>query len=280
MQYVFPIYGFHITKPIVLGSTVIQPRTTDHQTAETWTRDLGTYHLTAVLIIEGATDQFLINLEASLTFIERLDIFIGSGLPVDGNEPFSKFEVSVKTHRRSDGGGQMIGVDTFFPASRELFIKKILQKLEDEIFCESTQFKQLFFKCIEQFRQRRQFVEVSYFLLFSGLETFARSVEHDEESDAEIPISKLLINYGFDVSINKPKNLVRAVSTYAYLRNALFHNSKFSITKKINNVEVTFSLFDYLYNITQLTNLVVLKAVEFDDGHTNWDSWVDRQPFQ
>ena len=27
-------------------------------------------------------------------------------------------------------------------------------------------------------------------------------------------------------------------------------------------------------------NLVILKAVEFDDGHINWNSWIDRQPFK
>jgi hypothetical protein len=280
MQYVFPIYGFHIAKPIVLGSIVIQPRTTDHQTAETWTRDLSTYHLTAVLFAEGVNDQFLINLEASLAFIERLDIFIGSGLPFDGNEPFSKFEASVKTHRRSDGGGQMIGADTFFPLSREMFLKKILQTLDDETFCESTQFKQLFFKCVEQFRQRRPFVEVSYFLLFSGLETFARSVENDRGKSAASPISRLLIQYGFDISEDRPSDLIRAVSTYSHLRNALFHNGEFIAEVNVNGILIEYRLFKYFYNITQLTNLVVLKAIAFDDGHTNWDSWVDHQPFQ
>jgi len=99
-------------------------------------------------------------------------------------------------------------------------------------------------------------------------------------SQAAEPISKLLKKYGFNVEINRPNDLVRAVSTYAMLRNALFHRGAFIADTNINGIFVKLSLLDYLFNFTRLTNLVVLKAIEFDDGHINWDSWVDRQPFQ
>lgn len=171
----------------------------------------------------------------------------------------------------------MIGEDTFFPDSREKFLQQVLQKLQDQSFCDKTQFKQLFFKCVEQFRQRKRFVEVSYFFLFSGLETFARTVMNDRKSGAAVPIEKLLKSYGFDVSVDRQADLVRAVSTYAHLRNALFHNGEFIAEVNYNGNLVRLRLFDYLFNFTQLTNLVVLKAIQFDDGHINWNSWVDRQ---
>ena len=280
MPLIAPIYGFQITKPITIGSAIIRPRTADHRTAEKWSRDQSTYHLTGVLVAETATDEFLFNFEAGLAFIERLDVLVGEVVPLDGDDPFLQFDATLNRHRRSDGGGAMIGIDTLFPSSREIFLQKLLQRLEDVSFCETTQFKQLFFKCVEQFRQRRQFVEVSYFFLFSGLETFARAVQNDRDLSAARPISRLLNNYGFDVSIDRPNDLIRAVSTYAHLRNALFHNSEFVAEVNFNGNLVKLKMFDYLFNLTQLANLVVLKAIDFDDQHINWNSWVDRQPFK
>ena len=224
MPVAFPIYGFHVTKPIVIGSAVIRPRTSDHETAEGWSRDLNTYHLTGMLITETASDDFLFNFEAALSYIERLDVLIGKPLPFVDLDIFPQFEESLRMHKKKNGGGEMIGRDIFFPGSREKFLQLIIPKLNDQEFCESTQFNQLFFKCVEQFRQRKQFVEISYFLLFSGLETFARTVMKDHEStSAADPISKLLKSYDFDVSVNRPADLVRAISTYAHLRNSLFH---------------------------------------------------------
>lgn len=281
MKFVFPIYGFHITKPITHDSWIIHPRTTDHRTAETWSRDLTIYHLTGALTIEFVTDEFIFNLEAALAFIEQIDVVIGSGIRLtDEDDPFSRLEISLnRYHHRNNGGGEIIGKDTFFPLSRQMFILKLLNALNDHIFCEKTQFKQLFFKCVEQFRQRKQFIEVSYFLVFSGLETFARAVGNDRNRIAAIPITNLLKSFGFDVSIDRPADLARAISTYAHLRNAVFHNSEFSIEVRFHEKKLKLNLFEYLYNITQLTNLLVLKAIQFDDNHINWDSWVDRQPF-
>ena len=82
------------------------------------------------------------------------------------------------------------------------------------------------------------------------------------------------------VRIENPNNLKKAVSTYTHLRNALFHNSQFTTTINVNGAETELKLFDYLFNISQLVVLVIMKAVEFDDGHINWNSWIDRQAFK
>lgn len=281
MPLVYPIYGFHITKPIAVGSATVYPRTTDHQTAVDWSRDLNAYNLTGAFVTEAASDDFLFNFEAALAFVERLDVIIGPPTLLINVDPFFQVETLLRNGRRSGGGGEMIGKDTFFPSSRETFLRQVLHKLEDNAFCESTQFRQLFFKCVEQFRQRTPFVEVSYFFLFSGLETFARAVVNDRSSaNAAIPISKLLCTYGFDVAIERPADPIRAISTYAHLRNALFHRGEFVVEINVNGTTVKFRLLEYLFNITQLTNLVVLKAIEFDDGRINWNSWVDRQAFK
>jgi hypothetical protein len=80
--------------------------------------------------------------------------------------------------------------------------------------------------------------------------------------------------------VERPSDLRRAVSTYTHLRNSLFHNSRFETRINVNGVQVEIRIVDYLFPLLQLVTLVVLKAVEFDDGHINWNSWIDRQPFK
>jgi len=212
--------------------------------------------------------------------------------------------------RKCNGGGRVIGADTFFPDSRSLFISKALDRLQDQKFCKETQFNVLFLKCVETFRQSVPFVDASYFFLYSGLETYARSVyalsevndcsavnssnqfcelcgkklqnKRKEPSSSEL-IYKLLTGYGFDVhqELKSSGDNHKAVATYTCLRNALFHNSKFTaIGKDEKGADINLKLNDFLPNISQLVALVILKVVDFDDGHINWDSWIDMQPLK
>lgn len=281
MTIVCGIYGYQITRSIDLPGLRIEPRTSNFRESDRWARDLDSYHLTAILKGEEISDDLLFNLEAVLSFIEHLDVLITSPIEQTTDEPFSEFSPTITTHRRNNGGGALIGQDAFFPTSRGLFIFKTLARLQDAPFCERTQFKVLFFKCVEKFRQRKPFIEVSYFLLYSGLESYARAVVGDRNNrNSSAPICKLLVSYGFDVQIERPDNLPRAVSTYTHLRNSLFHNSAFEATVNVNSKLVRLNLFDYLFHFSHLVSLVVMKAVDFDDGHINWDSWVDRQHFK
>lgn len=281
MSIVCGIYGYQITRTIDLSGLRIEPRTTDYQQAKQWARNLDSYELTAVLKGDSISEDFLFNLEAVLSFIEHLDVVISSPIEQTEDDPFAHFSKSITTHKRNSGGGAVIGEDTFFPSSRTVFISNALDRLQDRDFCERTQFNILFFKCVETFRQRKPFIEVTYFLLYSGLESYARLVVNDRSNrNSSQPICKLLIGYGFDVQIERPSDLKRAVSTYTHLRNALFHNSEFTATINTNGTLIELKLFDYLFNLSQLVSLVVLKAVGFDDGHINWNSWIDRQPFK
>lgn len=280
MNVVCGIYGYQITRPIDLPGLRIEPRTNDHQQAEGWARDIGNYQLTAVLKGTSISDDLLFNLEAILSFVERLDVLITSPEEQISDDPFAQFSPSITLHRRSNGGGRVIGVDTVFPTSRSLFISKALDRLQDKHFCEETQFKVLFFKCVETFRQHRIFVDVWYFFLYSGLESYARSVTKDRKSiNSSIPICKLLTDYGFDVhqELKNSGDNHRAVGAYTCLRNALFHNSEPTASTNVNGTMIELKLSDYLPNFSQLVALVILKAVEFDDGDINWNSWISMQ---
>lgn len=275
------IYGYEITRPIVGSGFRIEPRTTDYQLSQRWAREENRYNLTAIVSGPSITDDFLFNLEAILSFVEHLDVIITSPRSIDTKDVFSAFEPVITTHRRSNGGGAVLPSDFFFPNARGDFVGACLGKLTDESFCSRTQFRALFFKNVETFRQRRPFLEVSYFLLYSGLESYARAVLNDRNpGNSSTPICRLLKQLGFDVSEERANDLPRAISTYTHLRNSLFHNSEFDTRINLNGAIVELKVADYFFHLLQLVTLVIFKAVEFDDGHINWNSWIDRQPFK
>lgn len=280
-KYACGVYGYNITREIVLPVLRIVPTDDDYIRVKGAARDLNEFRLTAIAYLDQPNDEFLFELEAVLSFIEQLEVLVTSPVLCDESNVTYHFPMSVAAHKRHNGGGAMLMADAFHPESRKDFIAKALDRLGDQAFCESTQFRILFFKCVETFRQRKQFLDTSYFFLFSGLESYSRAAtNHPKEKNVSVPICKALTQLGFDVSQDRPDELVRAVSTYAQLRNALFHNSELETEVNINGNIVQLRVNDYIFNIRQLVSLSVLKIVEFDDGHINWNSWVDRQPFK
>jgi len=275
------IYGYEITRPIIGSGFHIEPRTTDYQQAQQWAREESAYHLTAVVSGPSVNDDFLFDLEAILSFVEHLDVIVTLPRSIEAKDAFCTFEPIITTHRRSNGGGAALPRDVFFQNARGDFVAACLVKLSDEDFCSAPQFRALFFKKVETFRQRRPFLEVSYFLLYSGLESYARAVLNDRNTrNSSTPICRLLQRFGFDVAEERPNDLPRAISTYTHLRNSLFHNSEFDSRINLNGTIVEIKVADYFFHLLQLITLVVFKAVEFDDGHINWNSWIDRQPFK
>lgn len=243
-------------------------------------RDLEAYHLTATIVGERLPDEERFYLEGVLCFIEHLDVIV---FPVnqliENDEPStSELPTILRKQRRNNGGGAVIGEDSFFRQSRSDFLNLAMMKLADDAFCQSTKFKTLLFKCVETFRQRSPFLEITYFLLFSGLESFARATLGDTTTrNAAKPIHRLLSSYGLSVLLDEPTNLPRSIATYTRLRNSLFHNSEFKAIVRMGGVDVQLDASSYLFHLSMLVSLTIMKAIGFDDGHTNWDAWIDRQ---
>ncbi|TOE71168.1 hypothetical protein CGJ38_22400, partial [Vibrio parahaemolyticus] len=83
----------------------------------------------------------------------------------------------------------------------------------------------------------------SYYLLFSGLESFCRAILDDYKSkNCATPITRVLVGYGFDVKQENLDSHHKSVMTYVHLRNALFHNGQLEKTTKNGD---TFKLTDY-----------------------------------
>lgn len=275
------LYGYEFTRPFAAAGLIFRPVQSDYSAAKNSARNLKAHEITGTVSGPQLTPIDLFQLEGVLSFIEHLEVLVSD--PEDAQDaadhPARYFETSLATRARHSGGGAVLGSDAFNPwrESRQQFIELAMAKLRDEDFCQRTHFNSLLFKCVETFRQRQPFLEISYFLLISGLEAFSRASQNDYKSNAVVPIAKTLQGYGFNVYQDKPDDLARSVSTYLHIRNALFHQGEFSATVQINSSRVTLSCSEYLFHLSMLVSLTVMKAVGFDDGHTNWDCWIDRQ---
>jgi hypothetical protein len=274
------IYGFHITKNMEFSSFRMIPRSSDHAQVKKWARDEANFHLTGVIEAQAISPEQIFDLEGALSFIEHLEVIVTRPVPCEKDDSFRAFPEVISTHKRHNGGGEMLMTDTFM-SSRKEFLAVLLDKLQDRDFCEATRFRTLFFKCIEQFLQRKHFLDTSYFLLYSGLETYSRAVTDDNsKGNSSARIAKALQKLGFDVKEEHPDDPRRAVSTYTHLRNAIVHNSDLEKIVNMNGQSVIFKAIDYIFPLSRLVALSVLRIVQFDDRHTNWDSWIDRQAFR
>lgn len=264
----------------MLANGVIEPVCRDPQISNSRARDQSAYRLTATIRSESFEPTYLFNLEAVLSFIERLDVLVTTPIPIGTSEAEHAFPEIALQRSRHSGGGAMLAEDSWSGKSRALFIGLAMSCLENQAYCEATTFNSLFFKYVESFRQRRPFIEITWFLLYSGLEAHARANQCDPKSkNSSEPITRLLLSYGLNVLQDNPSDLSRSMSTYMHLRNALFHRGERQTEVNVNGTSVKLNMATYLFNLEQLVALTILKAVDFDDGHTNWDSWIDRQPF-
>ena len=280
MTFACAVYGYECTIPARIGDFELIPRFVNLSDAREHAREQSVYNLTALLMGNGLSPEIAFQMEAILSFIEHLDVIVTEPVAQNEEDAFASFPTTLPAHQRHDGGGAMLMSDVFFGNSRATFIGCCLRKLSDAPFNSKTKFADLLYRKVETFRQRRPLLEISYYLLFSGLESHARAVTSDRMSAAAVPMAKLLKSYGFNIDQERPDDLPRAVSTYSHIRNALFHNSELEALVKIRDAQVTLRVIDYYSNLHLLVSLVVFKAIEFDDGHVNWDCWIDRQPFK
>jgi hypothetical protein len=280
MTTIFGIYGFQITKPIEVAGLKITPISTEHTKAKLLARDESKYNLTAIAEGDNLSDEDVFLIEGVLSFIEHLDVKLAR--PFDGSNSAGALTPVLLIQKRPSGGGSVIGEDTFFPDSRKQFIEHCLTKLKDKAFCAESKLNSLLFKIIETFRLRSPFIEIQFFLLFSALESHARAIQNEpDKRNAAEPICKTLTSYGFDVTQEISKTPARAIATYAQLRNSIFHRNELStIVKNSSGEEIPLDAFQSYFNLSMLASLTVMKVVGFDDGHINWDAWIDRQLFK
>lgn len=279
MKAVCAIYGYEFTKEFSYRDMRFVPLHSWFADVHDKARDLKSYQLTGVVVMEKYDDHQVFCLEAVLSFIEHLDVLISDPREIDNEDLFSQFPSVARVAQRNEGSGAVLMQDTFFPVMRSGFIQLAMDRLSDEDFCESTGWRIMFFKATEPFRQRRPFLEVSYFMLFSGLETYVRRTPNESDStDIAVLITRRLRQLGFDIHSYRPNDLKRSADSYDRLRNALFHNSAMATTRKSKNGSVVaYNLVDYYAHFMILVGLVVLKGSGFEHPGFHWDTWITFQ---
>lgn len=278
MAFVCGIYGYEFTREFCVAGWRFMPRSPVAAEAHAWARDPERYQLTGVLVGAHADSEQLARLEAILSFIEHMDVILSRPQPPGAQGPFHSLPATILVSRRYSGGGAILAPDSWLPRSRPVFIEAALERLADEAFCEESGYRPLFFKVAEAYRQRRPYLEVSFFLLFSGLETYVRRTLRDDETrKVAVPMAHLLQRMGFQVYEDNPEAPARSLQTYANFRNTLFHSGKLEFVKKDpGGTPCLYRLQDYFVHFRILVSLALLRATGFDDGHTNWDAWIDR----
>ena len=278
MKTVCAIYGYEFTKEFSYRDMRFVPLHSWFADVQDKARDLKSYQLTGVVVLDKYDAHQVFCLEAVLSFIEHLDVLISDPREIDQEDLFNPFPPVARVAQRHDGGGALLMQDAF-SAMRSNFIPLAMDRLADDNFCESTGWRTLFFKATEPFRQRRPFLEVSYFLLFSGLETYVRRTLNEPDStDIAVLITRRLRQLGFEIHSYKPHDLKRSADSYARLRNALFHNSSMTTTRKSKNGSVVaYNLVEYYAHFMILVGLVVLKGAGFEHPDFSWDTWITFQ---
>jgi hypothetical protein len=269
MNYSCGIYGFKITKAVELGDGIkIIPRTSDYDTVLKWSKSTSVYYRTAEITGDCFSDDFLCRLRVILSFIEKNNVIVSSPR-CNLTAPEHLDEIPLLRAASSSGA---IGVDVFYPRSNEIFIRKAFDMLENS---DKTKFDQLLFKYVESFLFNCKFIDVSYFLLFSGLEAFVRNFFNDEKTDIGSLLRKYSKIYGFQV-LDTGADPIKLASSYARLRNKLFHNCRYE--DKANDTNVfDVQLTKYLPHFSLLVELIIIKEIGYEDTSINWNRWVDFQ---
>ena len=280
----YGIYGYEISIVYELEGYKLVPYYEDLSNIKKLASDPKNYHLTGFLEIDNKepdVDNLIFNLQSVLSFIDQKNVIIMNRL--HEHETYTCLDdgyqkILTTENRRNGGSGKLISSDFISRTSRKEFIVKALKRLD--VTCDEA-FRNAFFRSVETIRGSGRFVDVDYYLLFSALETLCRFHASDYQTkNVSIPIAKVLIEFGFDISQNNTMDLHKAVSTYAHLRNALFHNSKLECELNLNGQIKMLRLIDYYSQFKRLVPLAIMKSLGFDDGRINWNCWLDRMPFK
>ncbi|MCL1140297.1 hypothetical protein [Shewanella pneumatophori] len=276
------IYGYECTKEAILNGYIIVPLYTNYSDVRKLANDENYYHLTAFLELIDTNnltvDEFIFDLEAVLSFAVQKDVLIRNKLNINEcvTDLGDDYPLRLEGAGRRTSRTSVVTNDTISPDSRAIYIGLAMKALASNT-SESKSFRKAFFKVNEVFKARQHFIDVSYYLLFSALESLCRSIKNDFASkNCAKPIMLVLNEYGFDIQetlLSKPH---QSFMTYVHLRNALFHNGL--LEKEVNTPSgetVIYRQSEFYSTFSRLIPLVILKYIDFDDGFIDWNGWVN-----
>jgi hypothetical protein len=273
------IYGYWFTQCFSVENLTFIPRFSDYtQMKNARVESRGSYVLSGLVATNSPDNNFQHNLAAVLTVLQQRDVLVTEGKTLSGRDPrdaFDDFHQDLGLIGTSNELGSVLLDDVFAEDSNRVVISSLLGRLNDSEFCERTKYSQLIFKVAERYRQRDNYLEINYFLLFSGLEAYSKACQQTPrtERDVAVPIAAQLSALGFNVSEENTSEPIRAVRTYSTLRNALFHEAE--LNGQASGSPVTMA--DFYVPFCTLVLFVTLRAADVSEGHLNWDGWVTKQ---
>ena len=277
------IYGFTLTKITHFSFGTMYPIETSFLKLKKYRQDKGKLYLTALLeldiIDKSETDDIIFHLEKILSFIEQRAVFIRHQL----NNKTHKFDLPIDyplfitPNINLSSSGEIILEDCFSKNSRRYFIELAINKI---IIARDRPFTTILHKNVLVFSNPINYLDVSYYLLFSGLESLVRERENDFKSNITPIMYRYLKKHGFNINQQNNKHHDISLDIYCSLRNALFHNGQFqTMPMKRGSKTISFALKDFYSQFKRLNCLVILKEAEFSDHHINWNFSDYRNPF-
>ncbi|EMI5434671.1 TPA: hypothetical protein ACXNOT_000752 [Proteus mirabilis] len=223
-------------------------------------------YLSAFLEIEHDenTNRNIKILEAILCFIEQKEVYIKK--PLKAHEDYSNLD---DNYPKSLGGRKYFSAiileEKYKKDSRKLFIEKAFDKLNSE----EDAFSVMFFKKELSIKMIPSYIDVTYFLLFSGLEAFTRDYyKMYHPSAVNVVFDKIFKEFNIKIKTNESE-IKRNTLVYTKLRNAIFHNGKYTTNLNNSTTGEEINLADYFYYFKNIFNIVIFKYIDFDDKSIN-----------
>ena len=310
----FAIYGFFFNRSFSFGNFFFTPIGDE---MPFWdkvnaSREKNVYRLIGFIETpELEPDYFIFTMQAVLTFVQQQDVIIKFSI--------DSFEIEKAYALDIDRNG--VGAPfAMYPNLQEEIIEKLYYKLidkndpcnrkgNDSVFNEShnCEFSSLVYKVTEPLHMRKNFIEMTYFLYFSGLEAFCKqylksyypriSIVKDASKNIAQMLEKLEINYiqvdtadmkfNLRKKINKKDDFLKlSLSTYSNLRNSLFHENLFvaytenslNKDKEGKYLKEQVRITQYEYNLHRLCSAVILKYIGVKNSELDCSKWYTRLP--
>lgn len=281
MPLYYGIYGYLFTQPFTYLDVEFIPRYTDYEKAKSYARSTDSFELTGCFKSPGDPFDYghLKDIETVLSFIEHQQVLVRGGYSFDDDVTAYKTLSELYTDvERPIAGGTLILEDRFYATARTDFFTRALDYLSAST-AKAGAFRQCIYKRVLCYTMSPRYVDVEYYLLFSGLEAIARQDREIFDGGAARPIADYLIGHGFNVALDDVADDLRSITNYCHVRNALFHNGHYEKNVNVNGKPKSLRLTTYLEPLSILVPLALMKHVGFHHDHINWNSWRDRQPF-
>lgn len=307
----FAIYGFYFDRQFSFNriSFVPEERNLPFWENVNLINDKNQYVISGYINVPDANpDEFIFTMQTVLTFVQQQDVIIKllSDKEIEKSYPSD-------SKRRGSAAPFVMYPDILEEIVEKLYLKLIddndlcNQKGNDSVFnlYNNCEFKSLVYKVTEPFHMRRTFIEITYFLYFSGLEAFSKQYlksYYPELYSNNAPeaicrvLEKMEINYVnvfFDSSKYNLKSkqldtndfLKLSITTYTRLRNTLFHSNKFVAEAETSSLKVDnkypkqeVKIIDFEYTLQRLCNVVILKYIGIENQRLDCSKWYTRFP--